>query len=159
MEDPLSRALEGPHEHLQPAPDLVDRRTSHPRAVAEILNEVTEQALAAFDIPFFDGDSGANSEPILKAGTAEAGTVRISAQRHDPPYRAELTLYMRSDTESAGDAHSHVRGRCSMSRGIADAAPRHHDFAIAVAIADDGSLTIDVVQLRAELAQAVRDFE
>jgi hypothetical protein len=158
MEDPLSRALEQPHAHLLPAPDLVDRHTSRPRAIADVLHDVTEQALAAFNIPFFDGDSGANREPILKVGKVEAGTVHITAQRHDPPYRAELTLYVRSDLESRDDAHSHVRGRCSMSRGVSHAEPLHLDFAIGVAIADDGSLTIDVAQLRAELAEAVRVF-
>jgi hypothetical protein len=158
MDDPLSRALEEPHGQLHPAPDRVDRHTSHPRAIAEVLDDVTQQALAAFAIPFFDGGSSANSEPILKIRTAEAGTVRIAAQRHEPPYRAELTLYLRSDLESPDDTYSQVRGRCSMSRGIADAAPLHYDFAIGVAISDDGSLTLDVEQLRAELAEAVRVF-
>jgi hypothetical protein len=158
MEDPLSRALEAPHEHLQPAPERVDRHTSRPRTIADVLNDVTQQALAAFDMPFFDGGGASNCEPILKAGSAEAGTVHISAQRHDPPYRAELTLYVRSDLVPPDDAHSHVRGRCSMSRNNTDAAPLHHDFAIAVAIGDDGTLTIDVAQLRAELAEAVRAF-
>jgi hypothetical protein len=159
MDDPLSRALdEAPEPHLQPAPDVVDVHTDHPRAVPDILDSVKEQALAAFALPFFDGDTASSSEPIIKVGLAEAGTVHISAQRLDPPYRADLMLYVRTDVESETDGHYEVRGRCELSRDVEAEPRKHHDFAVGVSVNDDGSVTLDVPQLRAQLIQAIRNF-
>lgn len=157
MEDPLSRALDVVAPRPEAVPDCVDGRTSNPSPVAVILESVKDQAVEAFSLPFFDCDAVTKREPVITVGSAEAGTVHISARRLAPSYQANLTLYVRSDVESGNKAHYQVRGRCEISCD-AEQPALHRDFAIGVAINEDGSLTIDVPQIHAELADAIREF-
>lgn len=158
-DDPLSQALDEAPTRIvaDPVPDVVDQHTSHPRPVSEILEDVKNQALTALALPFFDGGTDNDSAPIIKVGVTEAGTVHISARRVHPAYHTDLTLYVRSDVDSADGGHYQVRGSCEMSCD-AEEPPVHREFAIGVTIGDDGFLTIDVAQLRAEMARAIREF-
>jgi hypothetical protein len=158
MDDPLSRALdEAPQIPRQPAPEGIDRHTVHPRAVNDILGAVRDQIVEALTLPFFDGGGGQDTSPVIKVGIAEAGNVHVSARHLDPPYRAEVTLYVRSDLESGTSGRYQIRARCEMACD-AEQPALHRDFAVGVAIGDDGSVTIDVAQLRAEMADAIRSI-
>jgi hypothetical protein len=158
MDDPLSRALdEAPASGARHAPAFVDRHTVHPRGVSEILEAVTAQVLEALALPFFDGEGRHELSPAVKAGIAEVGTVHVSAHHLDPPFRADITLDVRTDLESQTDARYQIRGRCEISRG-GEASSPHREFALGVTIAADGLLAIDVAQLRAEMADAIRSL-
>jgi hypothetical protein len=158
MDDPLSRALvEAPEKYVYPAPDVVDRRTPARRKLPDILAEVKKQGIDALMLPFFDGGIGDHSEPIVRSGVSEAGTVHVSAHRVEPPYRADLMMYVRSDIDSPHAGNFQVRARCEVSSDAQK--PRlHRAFPIGVKIADDGTNTIDVVRLRAEMADTIRSF-
>lgn len=159
MEDPLVRALaESPAPPIHPAPAVVDEHTTHPQPVRDILDDVLQQATAALSEPFFDGHKETTVEPVIKIGVAEAGTVRITAERLEPPYHAVFTLYVRSDLRSTSDGRYEVRGRCELSRGKMETTSQS-DFAVGVAIDRDGMVALDVERLRAELAQAIRSFD
>jgi hypothetical protein len=147
----------GGREYSMPARSEMRGRMDDPLPVADILNDVKEQAMAAFASPFFDA-SESESEPTIKVGVTEAGTVHITAHRNDPAYRAELTLYVRSDLESELAARYEIRGRCEIIRDAANALTLQREFALRITIADDGSPRIDVDQLRTETAEAIRAF-
>jgi hypothetical protein len=130
----------------------VDAHTGHPRGVSAILEALRAQVLGALAVPFFDGKGWDDVSPVVKAGVAEAGTVHVFARHRDPPYCAEITLDVRTDLEARDDARYQIRGRCAISR---EGTSEHRDFGLAVAIDDDGLVTIDVAQLRAEMADAI----
>ncbi|HEY5341122.1 MAG TPA: hypothetical protein VIK27_08870 [Candidatus Aquilonibacter sp.] len=158
MDDPLSRALaEAPEKYVYPTPDVVDRRTPARRKLPDILDEVKKQAIDALMLPFFDGGVGDHSEPIVRSGVSEAGTVHVSAHRVEPPYRAHLTMYVRSDIESPHAGNFQVRAHCEVSSDVQKPSLRRA-FPIGVNIADDGTHTIDVARLRAEMADTIRSF-
>jgi hypothetical protein len=108
-------------------------------------------------LPFFDAGTGEDRTPIIKVGMAEAGTVHISASHRDPPYHVGLTLYVRSDVDSANAANYEIRARCEVSCE-AEHPALHTDFAIGVTVGEDGSVTIDIAQIRTEIADAIRSF-
>jgi hypothetical protein len=157
MKDPLSCALDVVPPRLELVPDCVDAQTSNPRPVSVMLESVKDQAVAAFSLPFFDCDAETKSEPVITVGSVEAGTVHISARRLVPSYHANLTLYVRSDLEAANNAHYKVRGRCEISCDV-EQPPLQREFAVGVLVNEDGSLTIDVPQIHAEMAAAITDF-
>jgi hypothetical protein len=131
----------------------VDEHTGHPRGVSAILEALRAQVLGALAVPFFDGKGWHDVSPVVKAGVAEAGTVHVLARHLDPPYSADITLDVRTDLEARDDARYQIRGRCVMSRG---GTPEHRDFGLTVAIDDEGLVTVDIAQLRAEMADAIR---
>jgi hypothetical protein len=53
--------------------------------------------------------------------------------------------------------HFHVRARCEV---LSDAQqpPLHREFTIGMRVADDGTHTLDVEQLRGEMADTIRSF-
>jgi hypothetical protein len=159
MDDPLSRALlEVPGDsRRRPAPDLIDRHTQHPHATREILEAVKAQVLEALALPFFDGPRHEDHSPIVKVGFAEAGSVQISVSHREPPYRADVTLDVRTDFESPHGSRYRIRGRCEITRDVGRPSP-HREFAVRISINDDGSVTVDVTQLRAEMASAIRSI-
>jgi hypothetical protein len=160
MDDPLTRALnEAPTKKSgDPVPDVVDQNISHPRPVSGILEDVKNQALAALVLPFFDGGTDTDRTPIICVGATEAGTVHISASRLHPFYHTDLTLYVRSEVSSADDGRYQVRAECVLSCE-AEGAQHRHEFPIAVRIGEGGALTIDVAQMRGEMANAIREFK
>ena len=133
------------------------QHTGHPRGVSDILKNVSEQVLGVLTVPFFDGDGWREVTPVVKSGIAEAGTLRVSASHLNPPYRADITLDVRTDLESPADARYQIRGRCEVSRG-SEGSSQHCEFALRVTIAADGLLAIDAEQLRAEMAAAIRSL-
>ena len=159
MDDPLSRALqEVPGDsRRRPAPDLIDRHTEHPHATREILEAVKAQVLEALALPFFDGARVEERSPIIKVRLAEAGNIQISACHREPPYRADVTLDVRTDRESAHDCRYRIRGRCEITRDVGGPSP-HREFAVGMSVNDDGSVTVDAAQLRAEMAGAIRSI-
>lgn len=128
-----------------------------PRGVTEILNSATEQVLGVLAAPFFDGEGWHEASPVVKAGVAEAGTAHITARHIDPPYRADITLDVRTDFDSPDDVRYHVRGHCEISRGNAGAT-QQVEFTFGAAIASNGLLDIDAARLGAELASAIRSL-
>jgi hypothetical protein len=136
------------------AREAVEAHSSNPRAVREILAEVRSQALSAFAGPFFDGDGAVDTPPVVKVGITESGTVRISAQRVEPSLLAEVTLFLRSDFNAAGDCCYHLHGHCQIAR--LDAEPHlQRDFTLPIEVHGDAPLAVDLTALRAELAHAI----
>jgi hypothetical protein len=158
MDDSLSHALdEAPTKHLQPAPQVVERHTPRRRELAAILEEVKVQASNAMRVPFFDGGVDEGRDPVVQSGLTEAGTVHVSARRVKPPYQVHVMIYVRSEKESPQAGHFQARARCEVSSDV-QTPPLHREFSIAVTVADDGTETIDVDQLREELADTIRSF-
>ena len=131
------------------------QHTSRPRGVSEILSSASDQVLGVLAAPFFDGEGWHEATPVVKAGIAEAGSVHVSARHTDPPYRADITLDVRTDFEAPDDVSYHVRGRCEISRE-GEGSSQHCEFTFGATIAPDGLLTINAPLLRAELAAAIR---
>jgi hypothetical protein len=135
----------------------LETRTANPRAVRDILAEVRDQALSAFSGPFFDGDGGVDTAPVVKVGITESGTVHISAQRVEPALLAEITLYLRSDFDASAQCCYHLHGHCEIAR--LDAQPHiQREFAVPLEVGEDGALAIDVTALRTELAHTIHAF-
>ena len=135
----------------------VETHTSNPRAVRDILAEVRDQALSAFAGPFFDGDGSVDTPPVVKVGITESGTVHISVQRIDPSLQAGVTLFLRSDFDTSADCRYHLHGQCEIAR--VDAQPQiQREFAVPIEVGVDGTLSVDVIALRTELAHTIRAF-
>jgi hypothetical protein len=158
MDDPLSRALgEALEKGFQQVPDMLDSHTPRRRELCDILDDIKSQASSAMRTPFFDGGVDENREPIIQRGATEAGTVHVSARHAHPPYCANLTIYVRSDKEPTPAGHFHVRARCKLS-SESQQPPLHREFTIGMKIADDGTYTLDVEQMRSEMADTIRSF-
>lgn len=158
MDDPLSHALEeAPEKRFESAPDMLDAHTPRRRELHDILDDIKGQASSAMRTPFFDAGVDEASEPIVQRGAVEAGTIRVSARHADPPYRANLTIYVRSDKEATPAGHFHVQARCEVSSDM-QKPPLRREFTIGLKVADDGTQTIDVEQLRREMADTIRTF-
>ena len=140
-----------------PARADLETYTADPRAVREILAEVRDQALRAFDGPFFDGDGAVDTPPIVKVGITESGTVHISAQRLEPSLLAEVTLFLRSEFGASAECSYHLHGHCEIAR--LDAEPHiQREFAVPLEMGENGTLAINVTALRTELAHSIRAF-
>lgn len=161
MEDPLSRALREAPETF--SSDLLLARTTRlpatqQQGVHEILETLRSQVVEVLSVPFFDGGILAKTDPVTKSGRSEAGTFRVRARRNDPPYRADLVVYVRSDLElEAGCAQYQAQGSCELTyEGALGAIKR--DLPVLPAVDSDGRLQMNAELLRSALASAIKSI-
>ena len=162
MNDPLSRALdEAPAASTGGARrDVASYRTEHAPPLGAVLERLREQLVEALSLPFFDGGSSVEMTPVTKHALSEAGAATIVARKREPAYEATVALEVRSDHDAAADAaetgryqvaaRAHLR--CEDARG-------RTERALDVTVHETGgTLHLDVVHLRAEMAAAIRSI-
>ncbi|HEV3089315.1 MAG TPA: hypothetical protein VGX96_19070 [Candidatus Elarobacter sp.] len=158
MRDPLSKALDEAPEVLprDTHPDVESYRTDHAPPLGRVLDALREQLIDAMSVPFFDGGSSVETTPVTKRLHSEAGGATIVARKREPAYEATVDLQVRSDHDEPADsdggryqvaAHAHLR--CDDARG-----PMEREVEVVVREID-GTLQLDVLHLRAEMAAAI----
>ncbi|MGP6156764.1 MAG: hypothetical protein ACLPYS_04475 [Vulcanimicrobiaceae bacterium] len=160
-QDPLARALDEAPVPRKDASrgEVCERQTPHTQPVIEALETLQAQVIGAMSGTFFDEGATARATPVKKRVGSEAGTVAISAKRHDPNVRVSVEIDVRCDHDEKGEAgHYQVRAQGRVGRK-SNGELVESEFPVAVEVRDsDGSLNLklDSDGMREEIANAIR---
>jgi hypothetical protein len=139
--------------------DIAEHRTREVHALGGMLETLRLQLLGTLATPFFDEGPRAELFPVIKHGTTEVGTIKVTARKREPVYEATASIEVRCDHDAAGPAQPdtgcyQVRAKAAVA--CMDARGRtQREFVFAVHEID-GGLDLDVADLEAKLAEALR---
>jgi hypothetical protein len=149
---------EAPAVRHEDPPEVVDAPSRHPQPVVTVLAELQTQALDVLSEPFFDDAPSIETIPVTKRAASEVGGVRVNAKRRQPYVEATVSVEVKCDRDDAAADSGiyHVRARGTLAR-VGEGRKVEREFFVPVERdGDAGRLTLDLNELKNEIATAIR---
>lgn len=152
MNDPLSRALaQAVRVSSNPSSGTIQH-------LNEVMPALHEQLLDVLRLPFFDAGIEDEPVPVLTSALLESGSLRMTARRNDPPYEVAITFDARTIRDAADESGRYEMLSNGVVRHQSHKFLKEREFSVPVSILADGTLRLDVVAMKAELAAIIAGF-